>query len=166
MLEVDSGTPNEGNRITCLYPHHNVAAICDGTVVAGHPRYLAHQQLITDPGHPTSAKARSEYHQILRQSASKTTPGEVLYRPLGVYDDHFGLSALPLMVQRTVARSRFATRFCTRREAPEIGTTSIGSPQECFDYILSTTSLRPLDAAGLQFLVGSRQVKIPVVTYR
>ena len=70
-----------------------VIAVCDGTVVADHARSWANQQVITDPGHVTTAKAlRADYNQIRRQRSDHPMPGEVVYRPLSVYDDLFGLS--------------------------------------------------------------------------
>ncbi|GAA2047378.1 hypothetical protein GCM10009720_29920 [Yaniella flava] len=71
-----------------------VIAICDGTVVADHARCWANQQVITDPGHVTTAKAlRADYNQIRRRRSDHTMPGEVVYRPLSVYDELFGLTA-------------------------------------------------------------------------
>lgn len=71
-----------------------VIAVCDGTVVADHARCWANQQVITDPGHVTTAKVlRADYNQIRRQRSDHTMRGEVVYRPLSVYDDLFGLSA-------------------------------------------------------------------------
>jgi len=70
-----------------------VIAICDGMVVADHPRCWATQQVITDPGHVMTAKAlRADYNRIRRQPTSQMRPGEVLYRPLSVYDELFGLN--------------------------------------------------------------------------
>jgi len=70
-----------------------VIAVCDGTVVADHPRCWANHQVITDPGHVTTAKAlRADFNQIRRQPNNRTTANEVLYRPLSVYDELFGLS--------------------------------------------------------------------------
>jgi transposase len=70
-----------------------VIAVCDGTVVADHRRCWATHQVITDPGHVTTAKAlRADFNQIRRQPSHRTRPGEVLYRPLSVYDELFGLS--------------------------------------------------------------------------
>jgi len=67
-----------------------VIAVCDGTVVADHPRCWANHQVITDPGHVTTAKAlRADFNQIRRQPSK---PADVLYRPLSVYDELFGLS--------------------------------------------------------------------------
>jgi len=67
-----------------------VIAVCDGTVVADHPRCWANHQVITDPGHVTTAKAlRADFNQIRRQP---TRSSDVLYRPLSVYDELFGLS--------------------------------------------------------------------------
>lgn len=70
-----------------------VIAVCDGTVVADHARCWANQQVITDPGHVTTAKAlRAEYHHIRQQSTHTAAPDEVVYRPLSVYDELFGLT--------------------------------------------------------------------------
>jgi len=72
---------------------NRVIAVCDGTVVADHPRCWANHKVITDPGHVTTAKAlRADFNQIRRQPNNRTRPGEVLYRPLSVYDELFGLS--------------------------------------------------------------------------
>ncbi|MDN6520476.1 MAG: IS21 family transposase, partial [Yaniella sp.] len=66
-------------------------AVCDGTVVADHPRCWARQQIITDPAHVTTAKAlRADFNRIRRQP---TRPGEVVYRPLSIYDELFGLTS-------------------------------------------------------------------------
>ncbi|OAV54529.1 transposase [Enteractinococcus helveticum] len=68
-----------------------VIAVCDGMVVADHARCWANQQVITDPGHVATAKAlRADYNQIRRRPSGQ---GEVLYRPLSVYDELFGLTA-------------------------------------------------------------------------
>ena len=70
-----------------------VIAVCDGTVVADHRRCWANHQVVTDPGHVTTAKAlRADFNQIRRQPNNRTTANEVLYRPLSVYDELFGLS--------------------------------------------------------------------------
>src|SRR5699024_574999 len=70
-----------------------VIVICDGTVVADHARCWANQQVITDAGHVTTAKAlRANYNQIRRHPTHTTAPGEVVYRPLSVYGDLFGLT--------------------------------------------------------------------------
>src|SRR5699024_1496617 len=56
-----------------------VIAVCDGTVVADHARCWAHQQVITDPGHVTTAKVlRADFNRIRRQPTHNAMPGEVL----------------------------------------------------------------------------------------
>ena len=72
-----------------------VIAVCDGTVVADHPRCWARRQVITDAGHVTTAKAlRANYNQIARQQHRAGAPEtQVLYRPLSVYDELFNINS-------------------------------------------------------------------------
>ncbi|MCT1608056.1 IS21 family transposase [Nesterenkonia massiliensis] len=69
-----------------------VVVLCDGAIVADHPRCWAKAQVVTDSQHVATAKAlRSHFNQVRRQPAGGDT--EVAYRPLSVYDELFGLTS-------------------------------------------------------------------------
>ena len=72
-----------------------VIGVCDGSVVADHRRCWARHQVITDPGHVTTAKAlRANYNDIARhQHRAGTREAQVLYRPLSVYDELFNINS-------------------------------------------------------------------------
>jgi transposase len=78
-----------GRRVELLADLHRVRVLCDGNLVADHPRLWAKHQTVSDPGHVEAAKLLRRKHLDL---ASPTAQPDVEVRCLADYDTALGLT--------------------------------------------------------------------------
>jgi hypothetical protein len=78
-----------GRRVEVLADLHRVRVLCDGNLVADHPRLWAKHQTVSDPGHVEAAKLLRRKHLDL---ASPTAQPDVEVRCLADYDTALGLT--------------------------------------------------------------------------
>ena len=87
-----------GRRIEIVADLERVRVLCEGRVVAEHPRCWAQHQSITDPVHAQAAAAlRHDRFTVISSSACSSASAattEVEQRPLTDYDTVFGLTEL------------------------------------------------------------------------
>jgi transposase len=84
-----------GRRVELLADLHRVRMLCDGTLVADHPRLWAKHQTVSDPDHVEAAKLLRRKHLDLARPTTgrqpSTTP-DVEVRRLTDYDTALGLT--------------------------------------------------------------------------
>ena len=80
-----------GRRVQVRADLARVWAVCDGKVVADHPRSWARHQTFTDPVHAAAAQPLRRSH-FGRPGEGHSAPGQVVQvRDLSTYDTAFGI---------------------------------------------------------------------------
>jgi transposase len=84
-----------GRRVELLADLHRVRVLCDGRVVADHPRLWAKHQTLSDPAHVEAAKLLRRQHLDLARPTTGRQPStapDVEVRCLADYDTALGLT--------------------------------------------------------------------------